>query len=280
MRYLAFRVLLMTLLLLSTPSARAATNLTEYILSRGFHAIYAHLDPRDGPCVDCTRYSDSECCWNGSRCMSPTPAWCATPNQDWWRWQFSAVRNKAYDVLYTDGSAAPLIHYAATYTDCGLGYNVLATGCGRVYRLANSIVLSPVSVDEACGAAPYGDGHPCPSGSGSTPVTYADPYRSCSGVANYMWYVMPGGAPVAGAAAGTNDIYTTGSYDIDRSKPVVHIHWVITNTWTAGACPSGAHYEDWWFGTTVRGDKAPIVTFGGPGVFVHDTGHWSLVIGN
>jgi hypothetical protein len=280
MKWSSRLALLIALLLASVSQSYATINLKEYILNKGFRANYTHIDPRDGPCIDCTRYSNTECCWDGSRCISPTPASCTAPNQDWWRWQFSYTRNKAYDIFYTDGGVAPSIHYSATYNDCGLGYNAGGTGCGSVYTLAQSIVFAPVSVDETCGPLPYGDGHPCPSGSGSTPAHYIDRYTSCNGVANYSWYVMPGGVATPGLAAGTHDILTVNSTDIDRSKPVVHIHWVIANTWTSGICPAGAEYEDWWFGTTARGNKAPVITRGGPGVFVPDAGHWSLQINN
>lgn len=272
-------VLILMLLLATVSWARAVTNLKQYIVNGGFVATYSHLDAQHGKCDGCTRYSNHECCWNGSRCLKPAPHSCVAPNQDWWRWQYSTTNDEAYDVFYSDGNGTPFIHYARTYTDCGKGYNVGGSGCGSVYTLVTSIVFAPVNIDEACGPAPYGDASACPSGSGRTPIRYADYHGvACGGIANYVWSVVPGGIAAGANAAGVNDTYSTGSDDIDRSKPVVHIHWVISNAWTAGKCASGTDYEDWWFGTTVHGIKAPIITFGGPGVFVPSGNHWWWLI--
>jgi hypothetical protein len=281
MRSFAVMGFLLPFLPALVPTAGAVTNLKQYIVNGGFKATYSHLDAQHGKCVGCTRYSDHECCWNGSRCITPAPPLCGPPNQDWWRWQFSGTDDQAYDVFYSDGSRAPLIRYSATYADCGIGYNVNGSGCGSAYNLANSIVFAPVTVDEACGASPYGDGAACPAGNGRTPVHYADRHGAiCNGIANYSWNVVPGGAAAGRNAAGVNDTYSTASDDIDHSRPVVHIRWVISNTWSSGKCSGGTDYEDWWFGTTAHGVKAPLITFGGPGVFVPSPGHWWWLINN
>jgi hypothetical protein len=267
-------------ILLLWPTASAhAFDLKQYMLT-GFKANYRHLDLT--ACTDCTRYADSECCWNGTACIKPAPASCPAPNQDWWRWQFSYHENKAYDIFYDDNQTAPMIHYSATYMDCGLGYYAAGTNCTSVYILANSIVFAPRFIDEGCGDAPYGDGRKCPSGSGGSRVSFAD-YRGtkCTGTVNYLWNVMPGGEAGAGRGAGITDTYSTLSTDVDRTKPVVHVRLTIDESWDAGSpCALASDYEDWWFGSTIHGNKAPLITLGGPGVFMKDSVHWSLIIDN
>jgi hypothetical protein len=277
-----FTQYILTMLLLGALAHPShAFDLKRYIFT-GFKANYIHLNPSEGECIDCTRYADSECCWNGTACVKPAPASCPAPNQDWWRWQFSYHENKAYDIFYDDNEPLPLIHYSATYMDCGLGHYAAGTNCSSVYILANSIVFAPRYIDESCGDAPYGDGKKCPNGSGITGVSFAD-YQGakCSGTVNYSWYVVPGGKASIGRGAGITDTYSTPSTDIERTKPVVHVRLIIDGSWDPGSpCAPLSDYEDWWFGSTIRGSQAPLITLGGPGVFLKDGVHWGLIIDN